>query len=111
MKKYIWLAMTAVFCCAGITGCSNDDPAIPLPPPTLEEGEKNEITLKDENYNKYIGNDVIGEGIANYYLVLSSTECKLDERGLPMPVADGYMLVIDLYPTPSTGEKITIPEC
>ncbi len=32
MKKYIWLAMTAVFCCAGITGCSNDDPAIPLPP-------------------------------------------------------------------------------
>ena len=52
MKKYIWLAMTAVFCCAGITGCSNDDPAIPLPPPTLEEGEKNEITLKDENYNK-----------------------------------------------------------
>ena len=110
MTKYIWLAMTAVFCCAGITGCSNDDPAIPLPPPTLEEGEKNELPLKDENYNKYIGNDVIGEGIANYYLVLSSTECKLDERGFPMPVADGDMLVIDLYATPSTGEKITIPE-
>lgn len=108
IRKQFWFVIMALFV-AGLTSCSDDDstPEAPLDPPALEEKV---VDLKPVGYNQYIGGDKLGQGLANYYMLLSNTTCG-GEGSVPMPMADGDMLVLDLYGTTAADqENIAIPE-
>lgn len=109
MKKKNILYALAALLTMGVTACSDNDPATPLAPPAQEEVEAYVVDVKSEDYSMYVGGNVIGEGIANYYFVLSNATCELNEREFPTPVTDGDMVVLDLYATISDGSTASIP--
>lgn len=108
-RKNILCAMAAILT-LGLAACSDNDPVTPLAPPAPEEEAPYIVDVKSENYSMYVGGNVIGEGIGNYYFVLSNATCELNEREFPMPVTDGDMLVLDLYATINGEGEVSIPE-
>lgn len=110
MKRKNILCAMAAFLTLGLAACSDNDPVTPLAPPAHEEEALHAVEVNSQNYSMYVGGDVIGEGIANYYFVLSNATCELNEREFPMPVSDGDMVVLDLYATVNGEGEVAIPE-
>ena len=110
MKRKNILYAMAAFLTLGLAACSDNDPATPLNPPAHEEAAPYVVDVKSENYSMYVGGNVIGEGISNYYFVLSNATCELNEREFPTPVSDGDMLVLDLYAQVNGEGEVAIPE-
>lgn len=108
MKKILAGMLLSVFAFS-MTGCS-DDKSSPLAPP--EAAETQAVEVKDIGYDQYVGGDRIAKDVANYYVVLSNTTCEMSASvNHPMPVADGDMLVLDLYgPASADQSAAVLPE-